>query len=115
MIDKIDTFLADLQSASQDQFEIVSAIRTLFQQTETDLTEEIKYGGLVFVKAGSLVGGIFPYKSHISIEFSNGAEFSDPDRLLQGKGKLRRHLKIESLADIESNKAAGFIHQAVNG
>jgi len=52
-------------------------IRRLFNKASQALSEDIKYGGLVFMKSGSLIGGIFPYKNHISIEFSNGSSFSD--------------------------------------
>ncbi len=112
---RISEFINDVQSVAPEQAEIIDLIRRLFNETSDVLDEEIKYGGLVFLKSGSLIGGIFPYKNHISIEFSNGADFSDPQGLLEGKGKRRRHLKIHNHQDIDLKNAIFFIVQSVGG
>ena len=74
---KITNFIQDIQAINPEQVESLLAIRTLFNEINKTLTEEIKYGGLVFLNSDTLIGGIFPYKNHLSIEFSNGADFSD--------------------------------------
>ena len=111
---KIREFINDVQSISAEQVEIIESIRGSFIEASQLLSEEIKYGGLSFLKSGSLIGGIFPYKNHISIEFSNGADFSDQQGLLEGKGKRRRHLKIYNLEDIKIKNADFFIQQSVD-
>ncbi|MCF6203588.1 MAG: DUF1801 domain-containing protein [Methylococcaceae bacterium] len=58
--------------------EVIELIREIFHNANQKLSEEIKYGGVVFNLSNSLVGGIFPYKQHISIEFCNGVGFPDP-------------------------------------
>ena len=113
MSTKTEAFLQDIQAKSADQYEQMQAIRTLFQAADPELVEDIKYGGYGFFRGKLLIGGIFPYKAHMSIEFSNGAQFDDPEQILEGKGKLRRHLKIRTMADIEEKAAKGFIAQAV--
>lgn len=110
---RISKFINDVQSVAPEQAEIIELIRELFNKSSQVLSEQIKYGGLVFLKSGSLIGGIFPYKNHISIEFSNGADFSDPQKLLEGKGKRRRHLKIHTRQDIDLKKAILFIEQSL--
>ena len=112
---RISEFINDVQSVAPEQAEIIELIRELFNKASQVLSEEIKYGGLVFLKSGSLIGGIFPYKNHISIEFSNGADFSDPQELLEGKGKRRRHLKIHTCQDIDLKNAILFIEQSLGG
>ena len=112
---KITQFLEDLTAVQPEQARLVGQIRTLFSEVDDSLEEEIKYGGLVFLKSGSLIGGIFPYRNHISIEFSNGADFKDPAGYLEGKGARRRHLKIRKLEDIHTLSAASFIRQASQG
>lgn len=111
----VDNFLRDTQalsSVSSESFETVMAIRKLFLDANPNLAEDIKYGGLVFLQSNVLIGGIFISKNHLSIEFSNGAQFDDPENLLDGKGKLRRHLKILNLGDIDIKKVNGFVKQA---
>jgi len=77
-----------------------------------------KYGGTIFVTdpelpdSVSLVGGVYGYKDYVSVEFSKGAGFDDPDRQLEGKGKARRHVKLHSLGDIAAKDVAGFLGQA---
>lgn len=110
---KIQDFLSDLQLRSKNHYDIVIAVRKLFLESNSDLTEEIKYGGLLFGSNKKLVGGIFSYSKHISIEFSEGASFNDPYSLLEGKGKYRRHIKLESVEDIEIKKVATYIEQCL--
>ncbi len=111
--EKVNRFMGDLQSISPDQLEIIQSIRDIFLSANQALCEDIKYGGVVFNLSNSLIGGIFPYKEHISIEFSNGADFPDPSGMLEGKGKKRRHLKIVEKKDIDTKKIDVFVVEAV--
>ncbi|MEM7433385.1 MAG: DUF1801 domain-containing protein [Pseudomonadota bacterium] len=74
------------------------------------------YGGMIFERElgnhGTSVCGHFIYKQHVSLEFSNGAELKDPDSILEGKGKYRRHIKLRDLADIEEKNVREFLRQA---
>jgi len=110
---RVNKFMDDLQSISPDKIEIIKPIRKLFLSANKDITEDIKYGGLVFNLSNVLVGGIFPYKDHISIEFSNGVDFPDPSGMLEGKGKKRRHLKIIKKKDINDKNVKAFVAEAV--
>ncbi|MFV0543614.1 MAG: DUF1801 domain-containing protein [Marinicella pacifica] len=103
----------DLISVSPNKAEMVASIRALFLSANKTLTEDIKYGGLVFKLNNELIGGVFPYKNHISIEFSHGVDLADPDGLLEGKGKFRRHVKMIKKQDIESKNVAAFVAEAV--
>jgi hypothetical protein len=111
--DKVNRFMDDLQSISLGKLEMIESIRKIFLGANKELTEDIKYGGLVFNLSNTLIGGIFPYKEHISIEFSNGAEFPDPSGLLEGKGKKRRHLKIVEKQDIDAKNVEVFVAESV--
>ena len=93
---------------------MVISIRAIFLRANEELIEDIKYGGLVFNVSNVLIGGIYTYKQHISIEFSDGADFTDNDSILVGSGKKRRHLKIYENDDIVKKNSEYFINQAVN-
>lgn len=112
--DKVNDFLSDIQSLTTEQFDMVTAIRDIFLKAHEELVEDIKYGGLVFNVSNALIGGIYIYKEHISIEFSNGADFTDTNSNLEGGGKKRRHLKIFSYDDIVQKNTKHFVNQAVN-
>jgi len=112
--DRVNMFMDDLQFLSPEKLEIIEIIREIFLRTNKELTEDVKYGGLVFNLSNALMGGIFPYKEHISIEFSNGANLPDPSGILEGKGKKRRHLKIVEKQDIDAKNVRVFVAEAVS-
>ena len=105
----IEAYLRDLREHSFEFHDMVLRIRSLLLETCPGLTEAVKYGGIVFLKNEELVGGIFVYREHVSVEFSQGSSFPDPDAVLEGKGKYRRHIKLRGLEEIEAKHVAGFI------
>jgi len=97
--------------------EVIASVIKSAQTMRPDIHLGEKYGGTVFMTdpdaPGSLVGGVFAYKDYVSVEFSNGASFDDPNGQLEGKGKARRHVKLHSLSDLEDKGCAGFLAQAL--
>lgn len=96
---KVEDFLADIKSHFPEKYEVFYKVKALFVNNSPRLISDIKHGGLVFFEGKELIGGIFQYKKHISIEFSYGVKLPDPYSVLEGKGKLRRHIKIYNLDD----------------
>jgi hypothetical protein len=95
---------------------IEDAIKELIDQIAPDVHYVAKYGGEVIVPNpddAAFVGGIFAYNAHVSLEFSEGASFDDPNGHLDGKGKNRRHLKLESTDDVAAKDTMGFLKQAL--
>ena len=111
--DRVNKFMDDLNAISSDKLNLIDTIRKIFLSANSDLTEDIKYGGVVFNLSNVLIGGIYPYKEHISVEFSNGVNFHDPSGILEGKGKKRRHLKITEKQDIDTKNVGAFVAEAV--
>jgi hypothetical protein len=112
--EKVNKFLKDIHTTFPDKSKTVEEIRKIFFDENSEIEEDIKYGGIIFNVSDQLVGGIYLYNQHISIEFSNGAEFNDKNGLLEGKGKMRRHLKVLEENDIKNKNTAFYINQAVN-
>ncbi|MCW8876253.1 MAG: DUF1801 domain-containing protein [Kangiellaceae bacterium] len=109
---KINQLLEDIQYQSPQKYELFQFLRNLIKSQNSDLSEQVKYGGLVFSCGGVLRCGVFVYKNHLSLEFGAGAEFPDPDKLLEGKGKFRRHLKLTEIVDVEGKKVEYFVKLA---
>ncbi len=105
----LEMHLRDLREHSFEFHDMVLRIRSLFLEACPGLTEAVKYGGIVFLKQKELIGGVFVYKEHVSVEFSQGSSFPDPDAILEGKGKYRRHIKLHDMEDIEVKYLADFI------
>ncbi len=74
------------------------------------------YGGIVCeLQAGNhqtMVCGYFVYKNHVSLEFTKGAELHDPDGVLEGKGKYRRHIKLDRESDIAGKSVRSMLVRA---
>lgn len=113
MMDKrIEAFLADIGDRGATQFAIVTRLRAIVLASGPDISEEIKYGGLLF-SATKPFCGIFPYSAHVTLELSEGAALPDARGVLMGKGKGRRHIKLMSLSDIEEKHAATYVELAL--
>jgi hypothetical protein len=52
------------------------------------------YKDLVFV--------ISPYKKHVNLGIVNGASLDDPDNLMEGKGKVHRHVNLQHVEQVRS-------------
>jgi hypothetical protein len=98
---------------------IDGAIKEIVEKIAPDVRFVPKYGGEVLApdpdSDKKFVGGIFAYKDHVSLEFSEGASFDDPDGVLEGKGKNRRHLKFTAVEDVKGKGVEGFLKQALGG
>ena len=96
---------------------ISNAIKEIVEQIAPDVRFVPKYGGEVLAhdpdSDKKFVGGIYVYKDHVSLEFSQGASFDDPDGRLEGKGKGRRHLKLMMVEDVMGKDAEGFLKQTL--
>ena len=92
-------------------------IKEIVEQIAPDVRFLPKYGGEVLVHGPEsdkkFVSGIYVYKDHVSLEFSQGASFDDPDGRLEGKGKGRRHLKFATVEEVTRKDAEGFLRQAL--
>lgn len=109
----VEQFVDALKISDVGKYVMVMAIREKVQIHNSRVEERMMYGGIMFSLAEDL-GGIFIYKNHISFEFGHGVEFDDPDGLLQGGGKYRRHLKIKSTRDVAFTKIDYYLKQMLD-
>jgi hypothetical protein len=109
--ERVERFLDDIRMAGEDRFQLVSRLRSLILSIDPKITEEVKYGGILF-SAGPPFCGIFSYARHVSLEFARGAELPDKHRALEGEGKLRRHIKLESGQDLFRKNVREYVSLA---
>ncbi len=109
---KVEQLIHDLQLTHPDLHAIVQAARTLVHSVAPEVTERVMYGGILFA-APQQFCGVFAYSAHVTMEFGQGAELKDPHRVLEGSGKFRRHIKLQTLADLESKHLRDYIAQAL--
>lgn len=106
--DRISKLLEDIRFLDQDRFELVQSLREIILGLAPTITEEVKYGGILFA-AGQPFCGVFSYAKHVSLEFGAGASLPDKYKVLQGEGKLRRHVKLASRQDISEKHVREYL------
>ncbi|MBU1426658.1 MAG: DUF1801 domain-containing protein [Gammaproteobacteria bacterium] len=106
-IDRVTKLLEDIRLLSEDRFKLVQSLRKLILGLE-GISEEVKYGGILFAE-GKPFCGIFSYANHVSLEFGAGAALPDKHKVLEGEGKLRRHIKLTAIRDIESKHVREYL------
>ena len=108
--EKVQKFLEDISLMDQEKFEILQNLRKIVFSQFPKTNERIMYGGIMFSIKDDF-GGLFVRKNHISFEFGFGVNMDDPHKILEGAGKLRRHIKIRSISDIADKKVDFFVNQ----
>lgn len=109
----ISALLEDIRLLSEEGHALVQAVRALVKQTFEAVDEEVKYGGILFAVDGVSFAGVFAYRQHVSVEFSQGAAITDPYSLLEGAGKGRRHLKLRVPGDLADKHVADYLPLAL--
>lgn len=56
---------------------------------------------------------IAPFKNRVNFGFMYGAELPDPTNLLEGTGKLLRHVKLNSVDDVQNPNLRAILEFAI--
>lgn len=97
--ERVERLLHELQITNPDGYELVQAVRSAIYSVVPKAAERVMYGGFMF-SGDEQFCGVFAYKKHVSVEFGRGCDLDDPHGVLEGNGKLRRHIKLFSVTDI---------------
>jgi hypothetical protein len=106
--DRVAKLLRDIRLVDEERFKLVQALREAVLGLDPSVSEEVKYGGFLF-SAGQPFCGVFSYARHVSLEFGAGAALPDKYEVLEGKGKLRRHIKLATLQDISARHVGEYL------
>lgn len=107
--DNVSRLLQELQITNPERYELVQAVRQAIYSVVPDASERVMYGGFMFSGEAQFCG-VFAYREHVSVEFGRGCDLDDPHGVLEGGGKLRRHIRLVSAADITGK----FLEQYVD-
>jgi hypothetical protein len=109
--EKVERLLNDLRLRNLDQYELVQAVRSAIYSAVPGASERVMYGGFMFSETTQFCG-VFPYAEHVSVEFGRGCDLDDSHGVLEGNGKLRRHIKLSARTDITTKSLASYVHAA---
>jgi hypothetical protein len=111
-----DAFLAQY---SREAREISLSLHTLILDVFPNAIEQIDpKSGIIaygFTKNSykGLVCAIQPHMKHVNLMFSKGIQLPDPAKLLDGTGKLARHIKLRSEAEIQNPALRKLLEEAI--
>ena len=91
---------------------VVAKIRALMKECAPGAQEIVSYG-IPAYKAKRILAVISPTQKDITFAFSRGAEFEDKYGLLQGVGKVSKHVKLKNLAAVNEEALRYYIGQAL--
>ncbi len=90
-------------------------LRGIIQQTK--LVKTKKWGGEVYTINNGNVLSILPFKNYVSLWFFNGVFLKDPYNVLgnsqKGKTKALRHWQFTSVEEMDKDKIAEYIDEAI--
>jgi len=107
---QVQDFINQIMMTDKEKYPILEALRNIVFKIIPKAQERKMYGGIIFSLVNDF-GGVFVYKNHVTFELGYGAELKDPEKILQGKGKYRRHLKFISNDKSELDRLDYFVHQ----
>lgn len=90
----------------------VERIRELMKEYAPEAKEIISYG-IPAYRVHKIIAVISPTKKDITLAFSRGAEFENKYHLLQGVGKVSKHLKFTNAAEFDKDVMNYCIMQAL--
>ncbi len=108
-----ESFEGWFKDQSAKHRKLISRLRVLVSDVAPKLTENSKWGNGVWLKVDLPVIFVHTKPDHIQFGFFAGAGFSDPKNLLRGKGKWVRHIRVETIEDIDEAAFSTLIRKAV--
>ncbi len=106
----IDGFFAKRPT---EQRPLLEALRAIIEDAAPDATSAIKWGNPHYAVGGVMMCALTAHKAHVNVVLAGPpGTFSDPEGRLTGDGKMGRHLKLTSLADVPRAALRGWVRQA---
>ena len=95
---------------------LVSLLDQLVSTSVPKASSFEKYGGTLYTVQPDVVEGqfcgIFTFKKHVQLSFANGNQLEDPDGVLSGSGKFRRHINFQAPDAIDEKVIKRLLKQS---
>lgn len=101
----MDEHAGELGAIAQRWFEVM-------RDCGDDVRELLHDGHPTACVADAAFAYVNVFEAHVNVGFFRGAEIADPDGLLEGTGKLMRHVKLRPEDDIDARALMKLIETA---
>ena len=103
-----------------DVCDLALELRDFVLDAAPEVAETIAFHALWYYRPGQpygVIGGnvcvIGPYRDCLRLGFIHGASLPDPDQVLQGEGKAKRHIDLRRMSDLPRRAVRRLIRAAV--
>lgn len=108
-IASVDGYVKSLPSPMQ---QIVNRVRALVASAAPEAIEAFKWAQPVY-EANGPFAYLKAHRTTVNFGFWRGAMLEAPEGALEGGGKLMRHLKLQTVADVDDALVTTLVRQAV--
>jgi hypothetical protein len=105
---RVDAWLRGQPKGSRD---LCGAARTAIGAALPGARETIKWGYPTWVGQGNIVA-VAPHSEHVNLQFYRGANLPDPAGVLEGTGKVLRHVKLRFVKELKTPAVKGLLRAA---
>ena len=105
-----DDLAAVLEGHSVSVAAILRALRVVVRRELVGATERLDLpdhllaygrGPVSGVRMRAMLVALIPHSAHVNVQLAAGAVLDDPTGIIEGTGKLIRHVKCRSMSDVE--------------
>ena len=107
--ESFDEYLKDQNPKNQA---IIRGLRRLVKRVEPGLNEAVKWGNGCWIGANGPVAYVYSAPDYVQFGFFRGSSLKDRRKLLEGKGKYVRHIKVREPSGIDERSFAALLRQA---
>jgi hypothetical protein len=116
---KFGTFDELMDIAVPEMRPVAQRLREIVVDVDPDTVEVVRLGdraatyGVGPKKMSEGYAYILPHKNWVNLGFYKGADLPDPGGLLEGTGKMLRHVKVRTIEDAERPEIRALLEQAL--
>ena len=111
-MEKVKTVAEYIDGLDDWRLEAVSTLRRLVIEAAPDAKESIKWARPIYEYEGPLCY-IAAFKDHVNLGFLRGVDLPDDAGILEGSGKVMRHVKVTSVEAIDEDALKDLVRAAV--
>ena len=98
---KVDEFMNKLDHPLKNE---IQRVREIILETDSKMTEDIKWGGPTFHYKRNLATINIKAKKFVNLFFQNGADINDQYGILEGDAKAVRVTRFYDMGDVEKKQ-----------
>ncbi|WP_169452434.1 DUF1801 domain-containing protein [Caldimonas manganoxidans] len=104
---------AYFDTLTPEQRETAQALQRAVLEAAPALLQSVKWGNLVFMTGRDNLMAIVAHKSHVNLQFFNGAALAAQFPKLEGTGKSLRHLKCRLRQPVDTALVQALVRAAL--